>query len=391
MLSNPYTPGAGLKPGFLAGRDEVLQEATGYIASLAQGRPNRSVIYYGLRGVGKTVLLNKLEEISEERAVLYEHLEISERSSFKATIALTVHKLMQQLSSTEQAKNFLHKTFAVLKAFQITYSPDGEIGFGLKDEINAAVGVADTGNFQNDLTELLVALGTLAQKNSRAVCLFIDEIQYLKGDELEALVAALHRCNQKGLPLALFGAGLPKIVKMAGDIKSYAERLFQFVAIAALTDEEARAALREPAQAQGVQYDDAALARIIEITEGYPYFLQEYGKQIWPFVDKKTISAAAVAAAYPRFETTIDAGFFKVRFDRATPKEQLFLLAMAECDNSPCTMAQLAQKMNSSVQQLSPLRNQLIHKGFICSTGYGTVQFSVPQFSEYLRRTRAEH
>ncbi|WP_346354346.1 AAA family ATPase [Azotosporobacter soli] len=388
MLPNPYTPGAGLIPGYLAGREEMLKKAAESIAAMAQGYPTRSVVYYGLRGVGKTVLLNKIESIAEANDVLYEHIEVSERSSFKAAIAFHVQKLMQQTSTKEQAKSFLHKTFAVLKAFQITYSPEGEIGFGLKDEIEAAVGVSDTGNFQNDLTELFVALGSLAQKNQRAVCLFIDEIQYLKEEEFEALIAAVHRCNQKGLPLALFGAGLPKVTKMAGDIKSYAERLFSFVSVDSLQEEAAWLALTEPAKVLGVSYTKDAVKKIVQVTRGYPYFIQEYGKQVWEFRTKQEISLSAVDAAYAAFEKSIDDSFFKVRYDRATPKEKTFMLAMAECEALPCTMSQIALKMESNVQSLSPVRNQLIHKGFIYSAGAGEVDFTVPQFKGYLMRRR---
>ncbi len=391
MLPNPYTPGAGLVPSYLAGRKDTITEATNHIVGIAHGYPTRSVVYYGLRGVGKTVLLNKIEEIAEENDVLYEHMEVSERSSFKAAIAFHVQKLIQQTSTKEQAKTFLHKTFSVLKAFQITYSPEGEISFGLKDEIEAAVGVSDTGNFQNDLTELFVAMGSLAQKNKRAVCLFIDEIQYLKDDEFEALIAAIHRCNQKGLPVALFGAGLPKVTKIAGDIKSYAERLFHFVSIDSLQEEAARLALTEPARKLGVSYSDDAVKKIIKFTSGYPYFIQEYGKQVWAFIEDKEIGLDAVEAAYALFEKSIDESFFKVRYDRATPKEKTFMLAMAECDELPCTMNQIAVKMNSNVQSLSPVRGQLIYKGFIFSARYGEVDFTVPQFKQYLKRRQNDN
>ncbi len=386
MLPNPYTPGAGLVPGYLAGREEMLKTAAESIAALAQGYPTRSLVYYGLRGVGKTVLVNKIEKIAEASNVLYEHMEVSERSSFKAAIAFHVQKLMQQTSTKEQAKSFLHKTFAVLKAFQITYSPEGEIGFGLKDEIEAAVGVSDTGNFQNDLTELFVALGALARQNEQAVCLFIDEIQYLKEEEFEALIAAIHRCNQKGLPLALFGAGLPKVTKMAGAVKSYAERLFYFVSVESLPEQEAELALTEPAKALGVSYTKDALQAILRKTQGYPYFIQEYGKQVWEAAAGKEIDCFAVEAAYGAFEKGIDESFFKVRYDRATAREKAFMLAMAKCETLPCTVRQVAEYLKSDAKRLASVRSQLIQKGFIYAAGYGEVDFSVPQFREYLAR-----
>jgi AAA ATPase domain len=390
ILPNPYTPGAGLVPSYLAGREDTIRAAEEVISNVAHGFPTRSIIYYGLRGVGKTVLLNKIEEIVEvveERNVLYEHIEVSERSSFKMAISFHVQKLIKQMSTKEKAKYYLNKAMSVLKAFQITYSPDGEVSFGLKEDVDAAVGVSDTGNFQNDLTELFVSMGMLAQKNDNAVCLFIDEIQYLKDDEFEAMIAAIHRVNQKGLPVTLFAAGLPKIVKIAGDIKSYAERLFSFISIDSLEASAAKLALTEPAKKLGVTYTDEAIGEILRITEGYPYFLQEYGKQVWAFIKDKNIDITSVREAYPIFEKSLDDSFFKVRYDRATPKEKEFMLAMVACGELPCTIAQIASKMNTSVQSISPVRGQLIYKGFIYSARYGEVDFTVPQFKQYLKRT----
>ena len=388
MLPNPYTPGAGLVPSYLAGRDDTMKEAREAVLSIAYGFPTRSVVYYGLRGVGKTVLLNKIEEIVEENDILYEHIEVSERSSFKTAISLHIQKLIKQLSIKEQAKSYVQKAWAVLKAFKITYSPEGEVGVGLDGDIVAAAGVSDTGNFQNDLTELFMAMGNLAQKNERAVCVFIDEIQYLKDDEFEALIAAIHRVNQRGLPVALFAAGLPKIAKIAGDVKSYAERLFSFISIDSLDRDAAVLALVEPAKKLGVEYTEDAVKEIVSITGGYPYFLQEYGKQVWAFIKDKQIDLAAVKEAYPIFEKNLDESFFKVRYDRATPREKEFMMAMADCEELPCSMNQVASKMGSTVSSISPLRGKLIFKGFIYAARYGEVDFTVPRFKEYLHRVK---
>lgn len=386
MIINPYTPGAGLVPNYLAGRDSTIEEAKKVISYVAHGYPTRSIVYYGLRGVGKTVLLNKIEEIAEENDVLYEHIEVSERSSFKISISLHIQKLIKQMSVKEKAKSYVQKAMSVLKAFKITYSPEGEISFGLNEDVAAAVGVSDTGNFANDLTELFVSMGTLAKNSESSVCLFIDEIQYLKDDELEALITAVHRINQKGLPVTLFAAGLPKIAKIAGDIKSYAERLFNFISIDSLEPEAAKLALIEPAKKIGVTFTDEAIEKILNITEGYPYFLQEYGKQVWGFIKASNIDITSVQEAYPVFEKSLDDSFFKVRYDRATPKEKEFMLAMVECGELPCTIAQIASKMNTNVKSISPLRAQLIYKGFIYATSYGEVDFTVPQFNKYLKR-----
>jgi hypothetical protein len=386
MIINPYTPGAGLVPNCLAGRDDTIEAAKEIITYVAHGYPARSVVYYGLRGVGKTVLLNKIEEIADEYSVLYEHIEVSERSSFKVSISLHIQKLIKQMSVKAKAKNYIQKAMSVLKAFKITYSPEGEISIGINDEVDAAVGVSDTGNFSNDLTELLVSMGTLAKNSESSVCLFIDEIQYLKDDEFEALITALHRANQKGLPVTLISAGLPKVTKIAGDIKSYAERLFSFISIGSLEAEAAKLALVEPAKKMDVTFSDDAIAEILRITEGYPYFLQEYGKQVWAFIKDNKIDLASVKAAYPDFEKSLDDSFFKVRYDRATPKEKQFMLAMVECGELPCTIAEIASKMNTGVQSISPVRGQLIYKGFIYAPRYGEVDFTVPQFNRYIKR-----
>lgn len=386
MIINPYTPGAGLVPNYLAGRDDTIEEATEVISYVAHGYPTRSIVYYGLRGVGKTVLLNKIEEIADDNDALYEHIEVSERSSFKIAISLHIQKLIKQMSVKEKAKGYVQKTMSILKAFKITYSPEGEVSIGLNEDVVAAVGISDTGNFANDLTELFVSMGTLAKNSESSVCLFIDEIQYLKDDEFEALITALHRVNQKGLPVTLFAAGLPKIAKIAGDIKSYAERLFNFVSIDSLKPMAAKLALVEPAKKVGVTFTDEAIDEILRITEGYPYFLQEYGKQVWNFIKDKEIDIAAVKAAYSVFEKSLDDSFFKVRYDRATPREKEFMLAMVECGDLPCTIAEIAGKMHAKVQKISPLRAQLIYKGFIYATSYGEVDFTVPQFNRYLKR-----
>ena len=228
------------------------------------------------------------------------------------------------------------------------------------------------------------------QKNEKAVALFIDEIQYLNDDEFEALIAAIHRVNQKGLPFILFAAGLPKIAKIAGDIKSYAERLFSFIPIDSLESGAAKLALTEPAKKLGISYTGEAVQKIVKVTGGYPYFLQEYGKQVWNFIKGNTIDIHSVREAGPVFEKSLDESFFKVRYDRATPKEKEFMLAMADCGELPCTMAQIAVNMKTIVSSISPVRGQLIYKGFIYSPAYGEVDFTVPQFKQYLQRVRTE-
>ena len=388
MLLNPYTPGAGVPPRYLAGRENTIREAEEILNYIANGYFARSVVYYGLRGVGKTVLLNHIEDMAEAQSIHYEHIEIGERDSFKSNISLNVLKLIRQMSAKEKAKQYVDKALSVLKAFSIRYSQESGFSIGVDADVISAVGIADTGNFQNDLTELLIALGSIAQNQECGVALFIDEIQYLKDDEFEALIAAIHRVNQKALPLVIFAAGLPKIAKIAGDIKSYAERLFQFVSIGSLENAAGKLALEEPARRWKVSYSEDALAMILDITECYPYFLQEYGKQVWAEVSEERleIDQSMAEAAYPAFEKSLDESFFKVRHDRATPRELEFMIAMVKCEKLPCSTKAIAEQMQCLLSAVSPLRAQLIHKGFIYSANRGEVDFTVPQFDKFLKR-----
>ena len=387
-VRNPFAPGAGSQPPELAGRRAIVDEARIALNRVIQGRSSQSQLLLGLRGVGKTVLLNKIEDMADEEDIRYEHLEISERGSFKSSVSLHVFKLIQQMSVKAKLKKHLSRSLSVLKAFSLKYSQDGEVSLSMDSEIDSAVGISDTGNFENDLTELFVSLGTLAQKQESGVALFIDEIQYMKDDEFEALIAAIHRVNQKALPLIVFAAGLPKIAKIAGDVKSYAERLFKFVAIGSLEKNAARMALEEPAMKWGVSYTSEAIEKILQITECYPYFLQEYGNQVWAkvSVDHRVIDATMVEDVYSNFEKSLDESFFKVRHDRATPRELDFMIAMVKCGALPCSTKALAEQMQCPVSAISPLRAQLIHKGFIYSANRGEVDFTVPQFDKYLKR-----
>lgn len=384
VLLNPYTPGAGVPPKYLAGREEVIKEAEETLEYIANGYFARSIIYYGLRGVGKTVLLNYIEDMASERNIKFEQIEIAERTSFKSIISLYILKIIKKLSSASTIKQYAQKALAVLKSFTLTY---GDLSISIDTDVKAEIGISDTGNFQNDLTELFLVLGMLAAKCQSGVVLFIDEIQYLKNDEFEALIAAIHRVNQKALPFSIFAAGLPKIAKIAGDVKSYSERLFKFVPIGSLTDEAGRLALLEPAKKWEVSYTDKAVEQILHYTECYPYFLQEYGKQVWKYLDdRKIIDIAEVEKAYKDFEQSLDESFFKVRYDRATPRELEFMLAMVKINKLPCSIKDINKAMKQKSSTISPLRAQLIHKGFIYSVNRGELDFTVPQFDKYLKR-----
>ncbi|MDY3874301.1 MAG: AAA family ATPase [Megamonas funiformis] len=383
MLPNPYRPGAGMSPAYLAGRDNTINEAQNILQAINYGYSARSVVYYGLRGVGKTVLLNYIENLADEMELPSEYMEIAERDrSFQYQMALHIYKLINRLSLLKNIESHIKKALSILKAFTIKYGCDD-----ISIEVNPANGISDTGNLANDMTELFLALGVIAQKQNKGVVLFIDEIQYIKDDEFEALMEAIHRTNQKNYPIVIFSAGLPKIAKIAGDVKSYAERLFDFIEIDSLNNEEAKLALIEPAKRFQINYTDEAINKIIEITQGYPYFLQEYGKWVWECKKEESIiDIKIVNKAYDKFEQSLDKAFFKVRHDRATAREIEFMTAMVACEKLPCSTKEIANIMGESIQAISPLRAQLIHKGFIYAAKRGEVDFTVPQFDKYLKR-----
>lgn len=383
MLPNPYRPGAGMSPAYLAGRDNTIHDAQNILQAINYGYSARSVVYYGLRGVGKTVLLNYIENLADEMDLPSEYMEIAERDrSFHSQIALHIYKLINRLSLLKNIESHIKKALSILKAFTIKYGCDD-----ISIEVNPANGISDTGNLANDMTELFLALGVIAQKQNKGVVLFIDEIQYIKDSEFEALMEAIHRTNQKNYPIVIFSAGLPKIAKIAGDVKSYAERLFDFIEIDSLSNEEAKLALTEPAKRFKINYTDEAVNKIIEITQGYPYFLQEYGKWVWECKQEESIiDIKIVDKAYDKFEQSLDKAFFKVRHDRATAREIEFMTAMVACEKIPCSTKEIANIMGESIQAISPLRAQLIHKGFIYAAKRGEVDFTVPQFDKYLKR-----
>lgn len=381
--ASPYTPGAGAMPSYLAGRNEVLKNAEKALQALANGYPQKSVIYYGLRGVGKTVLLNAIEEQAENFDVLYAHIEIAEKKSFIVQIANMSKKIIHQMSVIEAAKDFGKKAFGILQAFQVTYNPEEQTFTAGVTEPSAYV---TTGVLSDDLTEMFVAMGRMAAKAKKSICFFIDEIQYMKLDEMEALINALHRVNQLRLPIIVYGAGLPKVLKILGEVKSYAERLFKYILISKLSDEEAADAIINPAKELNIIYEEEGVEEIKKWSEGYPYFIQELCDTVWEYTDKEIIAKADVERVIPTFQTNLDQGFFKVRLDRCTKKEMDFLIAMVKCGELPCTISNVAKILAKKVRAISPTRAQLISKGLIYSTGHGEIDFTVPQFDAFLKR-----
>ena len=377
---NPYTPGAGFMPSFLAGRDNLIQQIDFSLASIQKGRPQRSVLYYGLRGVGKTVLLNTIERAADNRNILHEYIEATEDAYFRKRLTAAIAKLISQLSVVEAAKTFVQKGKALLKAFRLTYGIENS-------EVSIDIGgkpLETTGIYEDDLTDIIVQLGRAAEKSEAQVCLLIDEMQYLENEDIAALVGALHRCNQLRLPVVMFCAGLPKLRKMVGEAKTYSERLFFFEEIGALEPIAAVDAIVCPAEEYGVKYDNAAIQEIISVTGKYPYFLQELCSTIWMKTSGDLITEADVFAATDDFYTNLDRGFFSVRYERCSNSERDFMTAMVICGGLPCAISNVAEIMGKTVKSISPTRGKLINKGLIYAAGHAEIDFTVPKFDAFI-------
>lgn len=377
---NPYTPGSGRMPAYLAGRNATIEQAVMYIMAAIQGYPQRSVTYYGFRGVGKTVLLNAIESHIDDMDVLYEHIEIKETGSFIKDISIACNKFITTISLNAKAKEKVEKVLEILRNFNMSWSPDDNtFSVSLKD-------TAALKDLSIDLVDLFVSLGKLANDSQNTICFFIDEIQYLRDSELEALLMALHRVNQLGLPILVFCAGLPKILRKFGEVKSYAERLFEYVRIDSIQKPDAIEAIVNPACKIGVKYSNEAIEEIFSITNGYPYFIQALCDTIWKTQKDRLIDKDAVVDSIEQYHKELDESFFMVRYGRCTPKEKEFMISMVLCDKLPCTITNVATIMNRSVKSISPTRGQLIDKGLIYATGHAEIDFTVPQFDEFLKR-----
>lgn len=384
-IKNPYAPGAGTPPPELAGRDELRETARIALARVRAGRPTKSILMIGLRGVGKTVLLDRLREDAEMAGIQTMRVEAPEGRSLPAIMAPQLRQLLLRLSRNEQAKEYAQRALRGLagfaKALKFKYN-DIEVGFDFDPE----PGLADNGDLEHDLQALLEVTGVAAKSAHTAVAIFIDELQYVSEDQLAALITSLHRTAQRSLPVVLIGAGLPQLPGMMGSAKSYAERLFDFPVIGPLSDSAARVAIAKPAEEQGVHVNDDALEQIIYETRGYPYFLQEWGKHAWDAADASPITLQHVEVARLTVIAALDESFFRVRFDRLTPLEKKYLRAMAELGAGPHRSGEIAEILQRNVTSLGPMRNKLIAKGMIWSPNHGDTAFTVPLFDEFMKR-----
>jgi hypothetical protein len=379
---NPFVPGAGTQPPELAGRSGIITDAGVALARARRGQ-GKSLLLLGLRGVGKTVLLNKLAETAQQEGCLPVVLEAPEDQSLAAMLVPPLRFALFTLSKSAKAAQFAKNGLGVLRSFAAAFKVKvGEVEFGLKP----AVGTADSGNFEYDLAALLETVVLAAKADDRALVLFIDEVQYLSVADLSALIVATHKLGQRALPFLLIGAGLPQLAGFAGDAKSYAERLFDYPSVGALPSAAARDAIASPLQRQAIAIEEKALAHIVKQTRGYPFFLQEWGYQAWNAASGSPISFADVQLAAKAAVGRLDEGFFKVRVDRLTPREKDYLHAMASLGPGPHRSGDIAAAIKKKVTTVAPLRDGLIKKGMIYSPQHGETAFTVPMFDDYLKR-----
>lgn len=386
---NPYAPGAGTKPPALVGRDAQIESFAVLLERLENGYSEQSMIITGLRGVGKTVLLDVFREQAEVRGWATVEWEVEKSALFGSKISSQVRRALLQIAPKAKWSERARRAASILKSFTVTFNPDGAVTTGL--DVEALAGVGDSGDIAEDLTDLFVALGAAAQEKNIGVVFLLDEIQYLKSEELEALIAALHKCARRSLPITLVGAGLPQIPRLAGEAKSYSERLFQFPRIGKLNQStDARSAVILPALERGVEFDSEAVDFVVEYTQGYPYFLQEYGKFLWDEASESPITKFEASQVLPLVEAKLDESFFRVRAERTTELELRYLYAMAELGPDPHRASEVAKRVDRTTEQAGPIRSRLIDKGLLYTPGHGLAAFTVPQFDLYMLRKHSD-
>ena len=384
-IMNPFSPGAGSPPPELVGRDPILERARILLGRIKQKRPEKSLLLTGLRGVGKTVLLNEIERLATSTGYRTVMVEAHEDKPLGPLLAPHLRSLLYDLDRVAGAGQKVKRGFRVLRSFlgalKVTYA-DVELGLDVEPER----GSADSGDIELDLPNLFVAVGEAAEERGSAVAIFIDEVQYFNDKELGALIMAMHRVQQRQLPIVLLGAGLPILPGLAGESKSYAERLFNFPEVGALSADETAEALRAPTFAAGVTFEGDALAEVFRLTKGYPYFLQEWGYQSWNQAPLNRITLDVVLNATPTVIQRLDQNFFRVRFDRLTPSEKRFLRAIAELGPGAHRTGDIADTLSVKITSLGPVRARLIKKGMVYSPTHGDMAFTVPLFDEFMRR-----
>lgn len=381
---NPFAPGAGSRPPELAGREAILESASIALDRIRNGRHAQSSILMGLRGVGKTVLLNEIRRAAEGEGIQCVPIEAPEGQSLPAMLVPALRTALLKLDRGQAAMTVAKRGLGALarfvKALKLSY---GELEASLD---LGEIGVADNGDLESDLIDLIDLVGAAAAERNTAVVLFIDELQYVPERELAALITALHRARQNERPITLVAAGLPQLAGQMGKAKSYAERLFLFTNIGPLNDDAATAAIVHPIEFEECSIEDAAVSKILAVTQGYPYFLQEWGKQCWDAADSCPITANDVDLAHPTAIAALDQSFFRVRFDRLTPSEKRYLRAMADLGEGPYSSTIIAEHLGRKPSSFGPVRASLVAKGMIYTPGYGQTAFTVPLFDAFMRR-----
>ena len=388
-VRNPYSPGAGKTPPALAGRDRELDKFDIAVRRLTLGRSARSQLLTGLRGTGKTVLLREFGRIAGHHNWVHENIEATANLAFVESISSLVRKALLRLRTWDRIRERAKRALGALTAFRVRYQLP-ETGIDVALGVEPAVGRADTGVLDEDLADLFIEIGEAARSGDIGVLLTIDELQHVSQKNLAALIVGLHRVSQEQLPLMVAGAGLPTLLGLVGEAKSYAERLFDFHKINSLPFDDARLALSRPSETEGVAWSDAALDSVFELTRGYPYFLQEFGKHAWDVAVGPDIHRADVDVAAPIALSELDAGFFQVRFDRTTDAERAYLRAMAALGSGPCGSGEVAKTLAKTTAQVGSVRDSLIKRGLIYSPRRGWLAFTVPMFDEYVARVSTE-
>ena len=379
-VSNPYSPGAGASPPELTGRDEIRETARIALARTLRCQPEKSLMFIGLRGVGKTVLLVDMRKQAKQTKVHTVFIESLETRSLPSVLVPQLRSALLAMSRGEKMRHALSVLAGFARASKLKINI---AGFGVEWQ----PGLADAGDLEHDLPMLMEAVGEAAKAENAAVAILIDELQYIGETGLSALCTSLHRISQQRLPILIAGAGLPQLRGQLGKAKSYAERMFHFFDIGALPKQAAADAISKPAFAEGVSINKTALDNIVKRAQGYPYFLQEWGKHVWNAADHSPISIADVRCAEQKAIAALDTDFFLVRLDRLTPSEKNYLRAMAKTDDGNTRSADVARILKKTQAALAPRRAQLINKGMIYSPAHGDIAFTVPLFADFLKRT----
>lgn len=384
-IRNPFSPGAGSPPPELAGRESILEQAHVLFGRVRAKRPEKSLLLTGLRGVGKTVLLNEIERIAQAEGFRTILVEAHEGKPLAVLLAPHMRRLLFDLDPLKGAGDKVRRGLRVLRSFIGAIKVKvGDLDFGL--DIEPEPGSADSGDLEVDLPNLFVAVAEAAQERGAAIAILIDEIQYFSSAELSALIMAMHKMQQRQLPLVLVGAGLPILPGLAGESKSYAERLFGFPSVGPLPEADAAKALQDPMYAEGVAFEPAALSEIFRLTQGYPYFLQEWGYQAWNHAAASPIGVKVIGETSDLVSSRLDENFFRVRFDRLTPREKTYLRAMAELGAGSYRTGDIADTLGVKINTLGPVRASLIRKGMVYSPSHGDMAFTVPLFDGFMRR-----